>query len=198
MRAAIARARSEWGIDLRECPFSKVSKPKAPEPRETRLRDGEEDRLIAGCAGARNIYFKPAIEFALETAMRQDEIVGLEWAQVDLGRRTARLLMTKNGTSRIVPLSTRAVEILIGLPRDTKYVFQGLQSFSIKHAFVRFTKRTGLVDLHFHDLRHEAISRLVEKGLNLLEVAAISGHKTMDMLKRYTHLRAEDLALKLG
>lgn len=106
--------------------------------------------------------------------------------------------MTKNGRSRVVPLSSRAIEIIQSLPQDTERVFQGFSTYSVKHAFVRLVARQRLHDLHFHDLRHEAISRLVERGLNIMEVAAVSGHQTMQMLKRYTHLRPEDIALRLG
>jgi integrase len=198
LRGAIKRARDEWGIDLRECPLSRVSKPKDRPPRERRVSPAEEQTLYAGCKKARNPYLRPSIEFALETAMRQGEIVALEWRHVDLQRQTARLPMTKNGRSRTVPLSTRAVVVLQSLPQNTERVFQGFSTYSVRHAFVRLVERQKLDDLHFHDLRHEAISRLVERGLNLLEVAAISGHQTVQMLKRYTHLRAEDLAKKLG
>jgi integrase len=198
LRSAIKRARNEWGIDLRECPLSRVTKPKEPPHRERRVSHAEEAILYEGCRKARNPYLRPAIEFALETAMRQGEIVALEWRHVDLERRTARLPITKNGRSRVVPLSTRAVEIMRTLPDNTERVFQGFSTYSVKHAFVRLVARVKLDDLHFHDLRHEAISRLVERGLNIMEVAAVSGHQTMQMLKRYTHLRAEDVARKLG
>jgi len=198
LRGAIKRARNEWGIELRECPLSRVAKPKERPHRERRVSATEEALLYEGCRKARNPYLRPAIAFALETAMRQGEIVSLEWRNVDLTRRTARLPITKNGRSRVVPLSTRAVEILRALPNDTERVFQGFSTYSVKHAFVRLVVRVKLHDLHFHDLRHEAISRLVERGLNIMEVAAVSGHQTMQMLKRYTHLRAEDVAKKLG
>ena len=69
---------------------------------------------------------------------------------------------------------------------------------AISRAFLRVRLRCGLEDLHFHDLRHEAVTRFFEMGLNMMEVSAISGHKTLQMLKRYTHLKAEDLAKKLG
>ncbi|KAJ3472782.1 hypothetical protein NLI96_g13256 [Meripilus lineatus] len=198
LRSAIKRARAEWGISLREHPMIHVAQPKGNPPRERRISRTEEIRLYDGCKKARNPYLQPAIEFALETAMRQGEIVALEWRNIDLERRTARLPLTKNGRSRVVPLSSRAVEIIRSLPQDTERVFQGFSTYSVKHAFVRLVVRQGLHDLHFHDLRHEAISRLVERGLNIMEVAAVSGHQTMQMLKRYTHLRAEDIALKLG
>ncbi|KAG0164224.1 hypothetical protein DFQ28_007823 [Apophysomyces sp. BC1034] len=198
LRSAIKRARYEWGVELRECPLSRITKPKDNPPRERRVTPQEETLLYEGCRKARNPYLRPAIEFALLTAMRQGEIVELEWRNVNFEQRTARLPITKNGRPRVVPLSTRAVELLATLPKDTERVFQGLSTYSVKHAFVRLIKRQQLRDLRFHDLRHEAISRLVERGLNLIEVAAISGHQTMQMLKRYTHLRAEDLAKKLG
>lgn len=198
LRSTIKRARNEWGIDLRECPLTRVTKPKERPHRERRVSATEETLLYEGCRKARNPYLRPAIAFALETAMRQGEIVSLEWRNVDLARRTARLPMTKNGRSRVVPLSTRAIEILGTLPDDTERVFQGFTTYSVKHAFVRLVARVKLHDLHFHDLRHEAISRLVERGLNIMEVASVSGHQTMQMLKRYTHLRAEDVAKKLG
>ncbi|CAN0620239.1 Site-specific integrase [Burkholderia multivorans] len=198
LRSAIKRARAEWGISLREHPMIHVTQPKGNPPRERRISHAEEASLYEGCKKARNPYLRPAIEFALQTAMRQGEIVALEWRNVDLARRTARLPMTKNGRSRVVPLSSRAIEIILDLPQDTERVFQGFSTYSVKHAFVRLVVRQGLRDLHFHDLRHEAISRLVERGLNILEVAAVSGHQTMQMLKRYTHLRPEDIAVKLG
>jgi len=69
---------------------------------------------------------------------------------------------------------------------------------SLAHAWQAACQRTGIDDLHFHDLRHEAVSRLFERGLSMMEVASISGHKSLSMLQRYTHLRAEDLAAKLG
>ncbi len=198
LRSAIRRARAEWGIELRDHPMSHVAKPKDNPPRERRISHAEEASLYEGCKKARNPYLRPAIEFALQTAMRQGEIVALEWRNVDLERRTARLPMTKNGRSRVVPLSSRAIEIIQSLPQDTERVFQGFSTYSVKHAFVRLVARQRLHDLHFHDLRHEAISRLVERGLNIMEVAAVSGHQTMQMLKRYTHLRPEDIALRLG
>ncbi|WP_080442204.1 site-specific integrase [Burkholderia ubonensis] len=198
LRSAVRRARNDWGIEIQECPIGKITKPKDNPSRERRVTPEEESRLYAGCEKSRNAYLRPAIEFAIHTAMRQGEIISLRWENVDLNRQTACLPTTKNGKSRTVPLSTRAVEVLQALPPDTERVFDGLSIYSVRHAFRRLTERQGVHDLHFHDLRHEAISRFVERGLNLIEVASISGHQTLQMLKRYTHLRAEDLAKKLG
>lgn len=149
--------------------------------------------------------------------MRQGEILDLEWNAIDFKRQTAFLAETKNGDSRVVPLSTKAIEVLQSLARPVTggKVFDISQDCLIK-VFARSCKaghakyledcaKTGeepnsgfLRDLRFHDLRHEATSRLFEMGLEMMEVASVSGHKSLAMLKRYTHLRAEDLAKKLG
>ncbi len=130
-------------------------------------------------------------------------MVGLLWQHIDLKHRVAHLPLTKNGEARSVPLSSKARAVLAALkPPDvdapTGPVFAGLTGEAVKRAFIRACDRAGLDDFHFHDLRHEATSRLFEKGLNPMEVASITGHKTLQMLKRYTHLNARDLAAKLG
>jgi len=90
-------------------------------------------------------------------------------------------------------------KIRAALPRSiTGDVFHDLTTMAVKKAFGRAAARAGLIDLHFHDLRHEATTRFFERGLNIMEVAAITGHKDLRMLSRYTHLRAEDLAKKLA
>ena len=107
---------------------------------------------------------------------------------------------TKNGDSRDVPLSPQALELLKDLPRNIRgdQVVFPLHFEALKSSWRRACCSAGIIDLRFHDLRHEATSRFFEKGLNVMEVAAITGHKDLRMLQRYTHLRAEDLALKLG
>jgi integrase len=98
-----------------------------------------------------------------------------------------------------VPLSSTAIRVLRALPRSLHGpVFPGLTTEAIKRAYIRSVRRAGIEDLRFHDLRHEATTRLFEKGLNIMEVASITGHKDLRMLRRYTHLKAEDLAKKLG
>ena len=125
-------------------------------------------------------------------------IAKLRWEHIDLDARTALLPMTKNGTARKVPLSTKAIEALTWCPPPhTGRVFK-LTQHAMKYAFREVRQQCGLGNIRFHDLRHEAASRLFEKGLNVMEVAAITGHKNLKMLQRYTHLRAEDLAKKLG
>jgi len=138
------------------------------------------------------------IEFALETAMRRGELVDMRWTHVDLAKRILHVPVTKTETPRYIPLSTKAAEILRGLPRRIDGRVFGVRPQSITQAFERACSRAKIVNLTFHDLRHEATSRLFERGLNPMQVAAITGHKTLQMLKRYTHLRAIDLVALLA
>ncbi|EQD25943.1 phage integrase family protein, partial [mine drainage metagenome] len=109
---------------------------------------------------------------------------------------TAHLPHTKNGSARDVPLSSRAVAILHALPRRIDGRVFGLRPDSVTQAFERAAQRAGIENLRLHDLRHEATSRLAEKLPNLIELAAVTGHKDLRMLKRYYHPRATDLAKK--
>jgi integrase len=118
-------------------------------------------------------------------------LLQLEWSRVDLDKRVIRILDTKNGEGRSVPLTLKAVEILSNLPKRQGFeqmVFP-LTANALKLGFQRALERSRIDDLRFHDLRHEAVSRFFEKGLNVMEVASISGHKTLQMLKRYTHMQ---------
>jgi integrase len=139
------------------------------------------------------------VTLAIETGMRRGELASLLWEDVNLKKQTAHLPKTKTDVPRTIPLSKAAVASLKAFGvKDEGRVFS-LQGESMSQAFERACEphRANIDDVRFHDLRHEATSRLFEKGLNVMEVAAITGHKTLDMLKRYTHLRAEDLAKKL-
>ena len=190
-------ARKEWGIHVHN-PVRDIKLPADGKPRDRRLQAGEENRLLTACREARNPHLMPIVKLALETAMRQSELIHLRWEHIDLNRRTAHLPDTKNGEARTVPLSTTAVEVLRALPRSLHGdVFPGLTTEAIKRAYIRAVRRSEIEDLGFHDLRHEATTRLFEKCLNIMEVASITGHKDLRMLRRYTHLKAEDLARKL-
>ncbi|MBN6740449.1 site-specific integrase [Acidithiobacillus sp. MC6.1] len=215
LQRALKMAVMEWGIALPGgIPTATVKKPSLPPSRNRRLVDDEEERLLAACGEARNAWLRPVVIFAIETAMRAGEIVetwklnkktgkremvsiGLQWSEVDLKKRTAHLPQTKNGDARTVPLSSRAVATLEALPRNLDGRVFGVTYEGIHQSYVRACRRAGVTGLTFHDLRHEGISRLAEQGLTILELQAISGHKTIQMLLKYTHLRAEDLALKL-
>ncbi|WP_208648105.1 integrase [Paraburkholderia caledonica] len=190
-------AMDEWGLGLTVNPTKGLRRPKLPLPRDVRLLVGDDERLIEK-AIEYNREIAPAIILAIETAMRQGEIAKLRWEHIDLDARTALLPMTKNGTARKVPLSTRAVEALTWCPPPHRGSVFKLTQSAMQFAFRRVREQCNLGNVRFHDLRHEAASRLFEKGLNVMEVATITGHKNLKMLQRYTHLRAEDLAKKLG
>jgi integrase len=191
-------ARKEWGIYILN-PVRDIKLPPGGRPRDRRLQAGGEARLFAACREARNRWLLPLVQLALETAMRQGELLRLHWEYIDLNRRTAHLPDTKNGEARTVPLSSTAIAVLRALPRTLHGdVFRGVTTEAVKRSYMRATRRACIKDLRFHDLRHEATTRLFEKGLNIMEVASVTGHKDLRMLRRYTHLKAEDLARKLG
>jgi integrase len=192
------RAAKDWGMETLRNPIQVMTLPAGSNERDRRLEQGEEEKLLTALA-AEGPYMAPLATLAIETAMRQSEILGLTAAAVDLDKRIAKLADTKNGEARAVPLSTKAAEVLKALPAPIAGgpLFPVTQHDVIR-AFRRACDAAGLVDLKFHDLRHEAVSRLFERGLNVAEVAAISGHKTWSQLRRYTQLKAEDLARKLA
>ena len=200
----------EWGVSLPSNPVTNIRRPSPGPGRNRRLAPEEESRLLAAVDEHSNPMLGWIVRIALETSMRFSEIVTLRRMQVDLKRRIVRLLETKNTQPRTVPLSAMATELFrrsLNNPvrtADTDLVFFGepgrdgiRRPYQFNRMWVRIKKEQGLADIHFHDLRHEAVSRFVEAGFSDQEVAAISGHKSMQMLKRYTHLRTEDLVGRL-
>ena len=197
---AIEIATREWGFWLPRNPVKQVRRPGLPRGRTRRLEKGEEARLLTACDLGRTPLLKPLLLLAIETGMRRGELLDLRWKHIDFEQRVAHLPLTKNGESRDVPLSRRATDLLTELSENIDKhedrVFP-MSGNAVRLAFERLRSRAGMPDLHFHDFRHEAISRLFEKGLNTVEVSAISGHKELRMLARYTHLRAADLVKRL-
>lgn len=189
-------ARSEWGIPLPNNPIELIQKPSASKPRKRRLEAGELEALQDAVKGSRATYLWPLVELAIETGMRRGEMLKAEWRDLDLQVRKLTLNDTKNGEDRTIPLTVRATEVLLKLPRTDNRIFP-VSPVAVRHAWERLRKRAGIEDLHFHDLRHEAISRFFEMGLSVPEVALISGHRDYRMLARYTHLRVEDVVNKL-
>lgn len=186
----------EWGT-CKTNPVEFVRKPKVSSGRDRRLTS-QEERKISRYFKERNLTLYIIFNLAIETAMRQGEILNLSWQYVDLQHGVAHLPETKNGHSRDVPLSHKARNLLKMLPINVTGKLFNYTSSGFKNAWRKGIKKLNIEDLHFHDLRHEAISRLFELGtLNVLEVAAISGHRSLNMLKRYTHLRAYLLVRKL-
>jgi len=219
-------ARREWGMESVSNPVELIRKPAANNARSRRIAERVADRQEGASAGeieriisATGSNVLPAIiRLAVETAMRRSEIVGLRWEHIDLQRRVAHLPVTKNGSSRDVPLSRVAVAQLSGLLPNDKTpngrVF-ALRADAVTRAFERAVARARkqyeaecneagsepdenfLSNVRFHDLRHEAASRLADI-YQLHELAKVTGHKDTRMLMRYYHPRAEDLAKKLA
>ena len=250
-------ARQEWGLESLRNPVESVRRPSLRGTARTRrLAPGEEEKLLK----AAHNDLRPVIMWALETAMRREEIASLTWGDIDLEKRTAHLPHTKNGDARTVPLSSRAVGILTEVLRGTDGQVFELVEHQITIQWAQETamapeeisslnwtdidlmqrtargvaltnpamkilcsvldripttvfrlgkdqitdrmrvtvRRAGLTNLRFHDLRHEATSRFFERGeLQMMEIAMVTGHKTLSMLRRYTHLDAAELAKKL-
>ena len=200
----------EWRVGLVYNPVANIRKPAPPQGRNRRLTAEEERKLLQACDGHSNPMLGWIVRIALYTGMRAGEIKSLTRSQVNLDKRLVYLTETKNGSARTVPLTREAVAVFRAAldtplrPDDTDLVFFGepgrdgiRRPYEFRPAWHRILKETGIRGFRFHDLRHEAVSRLVEAGLGDQEVSAISGHKSMQMLKRYTHLRAEDLVEKL-
>jgi len=196
-------AENEKGITLpRGNPVEKIRKPKESEGRDRRLSEDEWKKFEAECRKSRNPWLVPAMTLAVETAMRQGELLGLTWKSVDTKRKLIYLTKKseiKNEKPRAVPLSPAALQVLEGLPKSINGKVLPCARMTLYGVFKAACDRAKIVDFTFHDLRHEALSRLAERGdFNVLELAAVSGHKTLQMLERYTHLQAERLADKLA
>lgn len=180
-------------------PMKGVERPRESEPRKRRPTKDEIDKILLTTGYE---YDQPpetmmarvgaAFLFAIETAMRQGEICSLKPSQIDLVARTAHLPKTKTGTARTVPLSSEAVRILEQVGCDFK-----IEAGLLSALFRKAVKRAMIDDLHFHDTRREALTRLSEK-LNVMELAKVSGHKDLRILQNvYYEPKAEDLAKKL-
>ena len=204
LSSAINTAVIDWGIPIPSNPVQLVRLPKYDDRRSRRLERGEEEKLLENA----DSIFKRLIILAIETAMRKGEILRIRRSHIDYQRQTLFIPTTKTDKPRTIALSTRAVEALkeqikstgqenvVELDRDPLVFNIGVGLYRYRVDKIR--KATGMLDWRFHDLRHEATSRLFEKGLNMMEVASITGHEDIAMLKRYTHIKPENLLARLG
>jgi integrase len=204
LSSVISVASKDWGIPIRQNPVSEISMPKLANARTRRLEIGEEQKLLE----TNNQKLRRIIVLALETAMRRGEILNIKKSHIDFNKSILLIPTTKTDTPRTIPLSSDALTSLRGQLRASQSESDGViplheppvfsyQPRGLSGEFLKLCRRQGIADLRFHDLRHEATSRLFEKGLNPVEVATITGHKDTRMLMRYTHLRAEDLVGRL-
>ncbi len=198
---ALNVAVNEWGW-LPANPIKQVKRPKPPAARERRISQDEIDRLLF--ALGYDYTEKPetitatvgaAMLFAIETAMRAGEIVSLTWDNIDLDNRVARLPVTKNGLPRDVPLSDEAVRIIKQVRNDPDSVFN-LKTSQIDSLFRKAKARAIIDDLHFHDTRAEAITRLSKK-VDILTLARISGHRDLRQLQIYFRESMADIAKRI-
>lgn len=189
----------EWGFGLHCNPCTLVQKPRCNPARDTVLTDAERTSLLKSCSECRNPWIHPIVIFALETGARRGEILSLTWADIDLARGTARV-QGKTG-ARCIPLTYACTEILKqvqqALPRSIDGRVFACTVQALKQAYNRAVQRAGIPDFTFHDLRHDALTRLAKLGLNVLELRAISGHTTANMLQRYVSIDAGELSCKL-
>lgn len=183
-------------------PVNLIRKPKENKGRDRRLTTEEFDQLLAQCKRSRNQWLFYAVELGVETAMRQAELLQLEWSKISFEDKLALLPdpeKIKNSTPRRVPLTSKAIQILKGMPRHISGRVIPVQRMTLYHAFIAAVKRAGIEDYDWHDLRHEALSRLGKRGdLSVNELAVMSGHKTLQMLMKYVHIHETELAEKLG
>lgn len=196
-------ARKEWGMENLANPLNNIRKPSGAHRRERRLKAGEYEVLTAELANHGNPYAVPAFQLAIETSLRQTMLFQLRWSWIDLQNQVVRIpsefrSIANKGVPANLPLSSRAVITLQSMPRPIDGRVFGTSQNSVVMVWKRSLKKLGLTDLHWHDLRHEAVSRYFEAGLNAIEVSSITAHKNLTMLKSYAHLAAEDLARKLG
>jgi integrase len=197
---------NEWDLDIAN-PIKGIKRMPPSQGRTKRIQKQVEGILLNCCEKLGYRLLASIIKFAIQTGMRRGELMGLHWGDVDLVKRKIYLHQTKNGEPRQVPLSKDVISVLDGLKTmGTNEVFP-ISMNVLRNQFERVRNmaekdwsKTGVnpfADLRFHDLRHEALSRLSDAGLNVIELSYISGHKTMAMLKRYTHPSHEAICTKL-
>lgn len=205
--AALSRAFTicirEWHW-TKENPVLKITRPKEGKSRERYLEKEEVSTLLSACRKSKSPHLYPVTLFALTTGARKGEILGLKWEDVNFKRNIATFRDTKNGEMRSVHLSE---QILTCLQEErnkrttiSPFVFpnlDGTKPADIRTAWDLSMKETGLKNVCFHSLRHTAASHLAMGGVSTLEIAAILGHKSLSMVKRYSHLSTSSTARSL-
>ena len=210
-------ARFSWRMRDLDNPMKQVKRPPAwSKPRDVRLKGTVSlKKFLAAvmpdsrnCTGSQRDYAKRcqlALEFAVETSLRRGEVAAIKPAATNFAKRWVEVGRAgmlhgelKGGTRRVA-LSSRAMKILKSLkPKDENSRWFGVTARTLSGAVRRARAKLGIKNLRLHDLRHEATSQLFEKGLSAIEVATMTGHKTLNTLKRYTHPNVTEIAKKLG
>lgn len=195
IRHCLEIAIREWDLCISDNPARRVRVAQADTSRKRRLTREEFERLEVALETGK-WFLKPAVILAIETGMRRGEILNISRSDRVSNGTLLKIDKTKNGMPRTIPLSRRAVEVLDKLQGTGLLLDINISTF--RESWLDALSRAAIDNFRFHDLRHEAISRFFEIGLSVPEVALISGHKDIRMLFRYTHLRPEDLALRMA
>lgn len=183
-----------WRLPVTNPVTGQMDLPSNGKARTRRLKKGEYEKLMKALMDEP----KQFVIIAIETAMRQSEIFGLRWENINKKKCTALLKDTKNGETRTTILSSVAVAALESLGWKEEGEVWSINTGQLRRAWEAARADVPANDLHFHDLRHEGASRLFEKGLNVFEVQSITGHKTLNELKKYVHLSPSDILTKLN
>jgi integrase len=197
---------NEWDLPIPN-PIKGIKRMPPAKGRTKRINGATEQLLLSSCDALSLPLMRSIIQFATQTGMRRGEVMGLSWTDIDLPNRKVYLHDTKNGDHRQVPLTQDAVAILSALTKDESGKVFPMSLVTLRIQFERVRshaqKKWSEVginpfdDLRFHDLRHEALSRLSDAGLNVIELSHISGHRTLSMLKRYVHCSHPAIFMKL-
>ncbi|OAI13758.1 integrase [Methylomonas koyamae] len=192
---AFTVAVNEWQW-LEDSPMRKVKKPKESRGRVRFLDDSERERFLTACQQSSNSTLYLCVILALSTGMRQGELMGLKWQDVNLKEGFIILHETKNGERRRVPLAGHGLDLLREHAKvrrlDTDLLFPGNihkdKPIDLRKPFENALRAAEINDFHWHDLRHCTASYLAMNGASLAEIAEVLGHKTLAMVKRYAHL----------
>lgn len=200
-----AKAIKGWGVPLQVNPVHLVERPaKNSRGRERTWSPADLEKFKAALGEVSTPprfikdYIGPMVELAIESAMRLGELCSIRKVDVHLDEAWLRLGDTKNGDQRDVPLSTRAIEILRPLVEVADELVFPVNSGSLGVRFREVRDAAGLPDLRFHDTRHTAATLLSKKFPNVLELSAVTGHRSLQSLKTYFNPQASDLAKRLG
>jgi integrase len=188
----------DWDIYVPHNPCKSFKREKEARPRNRTLQGDEYDRLMKACERSKNPYLKAMVEFSLETAVRQGELLKMSYEDINMKNSTVLLRDTKNGEDRVLPLSDRALQILVSVPRNLYGKVFPISRDSLKFWWKLILKDADIKDFVWHDLRRSATRYLWDKGLNLAEIQLIGGWRDPRvLLNTYTKLDPVKIAKKL-
>ena len=189
-------AKNEWGIIAINNPVTAIKRPSDSVVRDRRLTPIEKEQLLSESLRTGSQQLHLAILIALNTGMRQGEILKLKWNDIDFDRNQITVRDTKNGSNRVIVISSVLRGVLLKIQQTHETLFT-ITASGLQQAFRKLTARLQILNLRFHDLRHEAISSFFEMGLSVPEVQLMGGHRTLDQLMRYSHSSLQNIQTKL-